>query len=161
MCLLVSGGGVGGLLGGPPLCWVSPPLFSLLSSLLSSLSSPLSPLLPSPPPVVSSRGGSEVVVVAHPVGGGCASENFALGAQSGPSRNNGLLSRDTAGVNVELTIDARPLGRDAGLKRLRASSNAEKQTKFTSCEFKFEIQQRLSSLVDNPSQGIFYPSKQD
>ena len=125
--------------GFPPLSSLSSPSFSSSCGILA-------------------RGGSEVVVVAHPVGGGCASENFVLGAQSGPSRNNGLLSRDTVGVNVELTIDAWPLGRDAGLKRLRVSSNAEKQTKFTKCEFKFEIRRRLSSQVDRPSRRRYFSS---
>ena len=86
------------------------------------------------------------------VGGGCANENFAkVAPRSGATRNTRLLSQDTVGVKIELMIDTCPLGRDAGLKRLRVSSNAEKQTKFTNCEFKFEIRQRLSSGVDRPS----------
>jgi len=68
------------------------------------------------------------------------------------------LSRDTAGVKIKLTIDARPLGRDAGLKHLRASSNAEKQTKFTNYEFKFEIRRRLSSRVNRPSRRRYFSS---
>ena len=100
-----------------------------------------------------------MVAASLVVGGGCADENFAKAApRSGATRNTGLLSRDTAGVNVELTIDACPLGQDAGLKRLRASSNAEKQTKFTNCEFKFEIRRRLSSQVDRPSRRRYFSS---
>jgi len=57
--------------------------------------------------------------------------------------------------------NACPLGRDVGLKRFRASSNAQKkQTEFTNCEFKFEIRRRLSSRVSTVhlDEGIFHPS---
>ena len=142
-----GGGGVGGLLG------LHIPFFS--PSLLSSLPIPFSSLLSgvtSPFWGDLTCGGKVVVVVVVVVaGGGCADDKLVSSARLGPSRNNKLLLRGVAGVKTRLSVDARPLVRDGGLKRLHASSNTEKQTKFTNCEFKFEIQRRLSSLVDNPS----------
>ena len=140
-----GGGGVGGLLG------VHIPFFS--PSLLSPLPIPFSSFLSG---VTSSFWGDlthrgEVVVVVV-VGGGCTDEKLVSSAWLGPSRNNKLLLRGIAGVKTGLSVNAHPLVRDGGLKHLHVNSNTEKQTKFTKCEFKFEIQQRLSSLVDNPSQ---------
>ena len=151
----VSGrGGVEGLLGVvfPPF---SPSLLAFSSlfpftSLLSAVTSPFWGDL--------MRGGEVVVVVV--AGGGCADEKLVSSARSGPSRNNKLLLRGVAGVKTGLSVDARPLVRDGGLKRLHASSNTEKQTKFTNCEFKFEIRRRLSSLVDNPSRRRYFSSLQ-
>jgi hypothetical protein len=133
------------------------PFFS--PSLLSPLPIPFSSLLSG---VTSSfwgdltrRGEVVVVVVA---GGGCTDEKLVTSAWLGPSCNNKLLLRGIAGVKTGLSVNAHPLVRDGGLKRLHVSSNTEKQTKFTKCEFKFEIQQRLSSLVDNPSQRRYFSS---
>ena len=100
-----------------------------------------------------------VVAVRLVVGGGCADENFALSAPwLGPSHNNEVSLREAMGVETELTIDTCPLNRDDGLKRFRASSNVKTLTKFTNCEFKSEIQQRLSSLVDRPSRRRYFSS---
>ena len=123
-----------------------PPFFFLLSGVTSSFRG------------VVAWGGGETVVVVVVAGGGCADKKLVSSAKLGPSRNNELLLRGTMGVDIVLTIDARPLSRDVGLKRLCASSNTEKQTKFTNCEFKFEIQWRLSSRVDSPSRRRYFSS---
>ena len=112
----------------PSLLPLFPPPFSfLLSAVTSSFW------------VVVTWGGGKTVVVVAVTGGGCANKKLVSSARLGPSHNNELLLRGTMGVNIMLTIDAHPLGQDVGLKRLHASSNTEKQTKFTNCEFKFEI----------------------
>jgi len=101
-----------------------------------------------------------VVVVAARlvVGGGCADKNFTLSApRLGPSCNEVSL-REAMGVETELTIDTCPLDQDDGLKRFCTSSNVKTLTKFTNCEFKSEIRQRLSSLVNRPSQRRHFSS---
>ena len=143
---------MGGLLGlgfpffSPSLLPLFPPPFSFLLSADTSFR------------VVIAWGGGETVVVVVVAGGGCADEKLVSSARSGLSRNNELLLRGTMGVNIMLTIDAHPLGQDVGLKRLHASSNTEKQTKFTNCEFKFEIRRRLLSRVDSLSRWRYFSS---
>jgi hypothetical protein len=157
LCPVVSGGGgVGGLLGGGPCfpsCWGLP---SLLPSLLSLLF--LFSLFTSSFRGVLAWGGGEVVVVV------------VVAGQVAVLTKNSLVQHGRGHLATTICCCRYCGGQDRFIGRrtparsrwwaqaLTASSNTEKQTKFTNCEFKFEIRRRLSSLSDNPSRRRYFSS---